>query len=60
MDSPVLAVDLDDTLLRAEAAVADRRIAAAVAARVGLFDTVLATDEGRNLKGDPKQGVGIG
>ncbi|WP_018231318.1 UbiA family prenyltransferase [Thioalkalivibrio thiocyanodenitrificans] len=33
---------------------ADRRIADAVAARIGLFDGVLATDNGRNLKGERK------
>lgn len=36
------------------ATAADRRIAAAAAARVGLFDQVLATGEGRNLKGEAK------
>ncbi|WP_295454103.1 UbiA family prenyltransferase [uncultured Thiodictyon sp.] len=36
------------------ATAADRRIAEAVAARVGLFDTVLATEAGRNLKGEAK------
>jgi 4-hydroxybenzoate polyprenyltransferase/phosphoserine phosphatase len=36
------------------ATAADRRIAAAVATRIGLFDQVLATDEGQNLKGEAK------
>ena len=36
------------------ATAADQRIAAAVAERVGLFDAVLASDAGRNLKGGSK------
>ncbi len=36
------------------ATAADRRIAEAVAAHLGLFDHVLATDGGRNVKGDAK------
>jgi len=36
------------------ATAADRRIAAAVAKHIGLFDSVMATEAGRNLKGAAK------
>jgi 4-hydroxybenzoate polyprenyltransferase/phosphoserine phosphatase len=57
--------DLIDYLLQAKrdgrrivlATAADSRIAEAVAARVGLFDAVLASDGARNLKGSAKLAV---